>query len=92
MAGQKVAQFLCLGVLGVAIFGGVCLYKGDERTYRGVCSLLHSLDGEMAHRAAVWALGRGLYFRERGEQREELEVELWGIKFRNPVGIAAGFD
>jgi len=91
-AGQKVAQFLGLGVLGGGAFGGVCLYKGDERAYRGVCSLLHAVDGELAHRAAVQALGRGLYFRGRAEQRKELEVDLWGIKFGNPVGIAAGFD
>jgi len=91
-AGQKVAQFLGLGVVGGVAFGGLCLYKGDERTYRGLCTALHSLDGEVAHRAAVWSLGKGLYFRGRAEQRKEMEVELWGIKFRNPVGIAAGFD
>ena len=46
----------------------------------------------MAHKAAVWALGRGFYFRGSAQHRGELEVELWGIKFGNPVGIAAGFD
>jgi len=91
-AGQKVAQFVGLGVLGGASFGGVCLYKGDEKVYKSLCSMLHSIDGEVAHRAAVWALGSGLYFKERANHKEELEVELWGMKFRNPVGIAAGFD
>ena len=83
-AGQKVAQFLGLGVLG----GGACV----GGTYRGVASALHSLDGELAHRAAVWALGRGFYFRGRASHRGELEVEFWGIKFGNTVGIVAGFD
>jgi len=72
--------------------GGLCLYKGDERVYRGLCRYLHTVDGETAHRAAVWALARGFYFRARAEQSKELEMKLWGIKFENPVGIAAGFD
>jgi len=91
-AGQKVAQFLGLGALGGCVCGMVGLYKGEERTYRGLCSLLHVLDGETAHKSAVWALRRGLYFKTRAQHIQELEVELWGIKFRNPVGIAAGFD
>ena len=91
-AGQKVAQFLGLGVLGGCVCGGVGLYKGEDRTYRGLCNLLHVLDGETAHKAAVWALGRGLYFRTRAQHTQELEMKLWGINFKNPVGIAAGFD
>jgi len=79
-------------MLGGCVCGGVGLYKGEERTYRGLCNLLHVLDGETAHRAAVWALGSGLYFSTRAQHRQELEMKLWGIKFMNPVGIAAGFD
>ena len=91
-AGQKIAQFLGLGVLGGGVCGGVCLYRGDENTYRKLCSLLHLVDGESAHKTAIWALSNGFYFKDRSEQPKELENKLWGLHFKNPIGIAAGFD
>lgn len=91
-AAQKVGQFVGLGLLGGATYTSICLWRGDEKFYRGLASCLHSLDGEVAHKAAVWAFSRGLYFKSRMEQSHRMEVELWGLKFPNPVGIAAGFD
>ena len=92
-AGQKVAQYVGLGVLGSGVCGGLLLYKYDERFYRSLCSGLHKcLDGEATHRLAVEALSRGLYFRCRVRDQSDLSVNLWGLQFRNPVGVAAGFD
>ena len=54
--------------------------------------LLHRLDPERAHGLALWALERG-FARGRAEPDDPaLGVELWGRRFANPVGLAAGFD
>jgi len=92
-ARQKISQFLRLGVLGGGVCGGLLLYKYDERTYRYLSSALHSfLDGESAHKVAVSALNKGLYFKCRQPEAPELKVKIWGLEFQNPVGVAAGFD
>ena len=53
--------------------------------------LLKALPAEAAHRLAV----RALALRGRGEPPEadpRLAVEAFGVKFPNPLGLAAGFD
>ena len=92
-AGQKVAQYFGLGMLGSGVCGGLLLYRQDERFYSSLSASLHKcLDGETTHRLAVTALSRGLYFRSRTAEEPELSVTVWGRHFRNPVGVAAGFD
>ena len=76
-ARQKISQFLRLGVLGGGVCGGLLLYKYDERTYRYLSSVLHTfLDGESAHKAAVSALNKGLYFKCRQPEAPELKVRI----------------
>ena len=54
--------------------------------------LLHALPPEAAHRLTLWAL------RLRGAPRwpvkdiPSLQTQVWGHRFANPIGIAAGFD
>jgi len=92
-AGQKLGQFVGLGVVGGSAFSFMCLYKGNEGFYRGLSNSLHTfMDGESAHKAAVWAFNKGLYFRSRLENNPKTAINLWGLDFPNPVGIAAGFD
>jgi len=92
-ARQKISQFVRLGILGGGVCGGLLLYKYDEGTYRALSSALHSfLDGESSHRAAVFALNKGLYFKCRLPETPELKVKVFGLEFKNPVGVAAGFD
>ncbi len=55
-------------------------------------SLFHHIDPERAHSLAVWALARGLGPRWDGPDDPVLATELWGLRFPNPVGLAAGFD
>ncbi len=61
----------------------------------GVFSLLrpvlHALDPETAHRAAVMALKLSP-LRRPAPDDARLGVEAFGLTFPNPVGLAAGFD
>nr|KAF6318390.1 dihydroorotate dehydrogenase (quinone) [Pipistrellus kuhlii] len=50
------------------------------------------LDPESAHRLAVRATSLGLLPRVTFQDSDMLEVRVLGRKFRNPVGVAAGFD
>lgn len=54
--------------------------------------LLRRLPPETAHRAALLALARGLGPRDRKPDAPVLATSVWGLDFRNPVGLAAGFD
>ncbi|GAA5875028.1 hypothetical protein JCM16303_004985 [Sporobolomyces ruberrimus] len=49
-------------------------------------------DPEKAHELAIKFLESGLTPKDLGVDDERLAFELWGKKFSNPVGIAAGFD
>ncbi len=55
-------------------------------------TLLHRLDPERAHQAATAGLLLGLGGHEAGRHDPALAVETMGLRFRNPIGMAAGFD
>lgn len=50
------------------------------------------LDPEFAHNLGVSAAARGWVPREKRPDPSILGLEVWGRKFSNPVGLAAGFD
>ena len=50
------------------------------------------LDPEVAHRLAVSAAARGWIPREKRPDPSNIGLEVWGRKFSNPIGLAAGFD
>ncbi|MGH7155409.1 MAG: quinone-dependent dihydroorotate dehydrogenase [Acetobacteraceae bacterium] len=54
--------------------------------------LLQWMGPERAHRIALAALRAGLAGRDRSENNPMLAVEALGLRFRNPIGLAAGFD
>jgi dihydroorotate dehydrogenase len=60
------------------------------RAYRLLRPLLFMLPPERAHHLALAALERRLL--PEGPQPDELKIELWGLTFPNPIGVAAGFD
>ncbi len=53
--------------------------------------LLFRLDAETAHHLGLWVVSRGL-LAARPLRDPRLEVEAMGIRFPNPIGLAAGFD
>jgi dihydroorotate dehydrogenase len=54
--------------------------------------VIRSLDPEQAHGLTVRALACGLVPRQPRLSIPNLETTLWGLRFPNPVGLAAGFD
>ncbi|MCB1511245.1 MAG: quinone-dependent dihydroorotate dehydrogenase [Hyphomicrobiaceae bacterium] len=54
--------------------------------------LLLAFDPERAHELTLRALEAGIYGRDSGSDPGALAVEAMGLRFPNPVGIAAGFD
>lgn len=57
-----------------------------------VMPLLRCLTPERAHRLALRALRLGLTGRDRSPDDPILSTEAFGLRFRNPIGLAAGFD
>jgi len=59
--------------------------------------LLWRLPPEKAHKVALQALRAGLGFLASNERPSDpdspsLAQSLWGLRFKNPIGVAAGFD
>lgn len=59
--------------------------------YETARRLLMQLDAEDAHRATIALLKTGLGPHQKVDD-PALFVNLWGREFRNPLGLAAGFD
>ncbi|HUD53335.1 quinone-dependent dihydroorotate dehydrogenase [Parvibaculum sp.] len=53
---------------------------------------LRFVEPERAHRLTILALKLGLAPRDVAPDPSSLGIDLWGMHFPNPVGIAAGFD
>lgn len=54
--------------------------------------VLHRLPPERAHRLTIWGLKHGLAPQVPPQRDPVLEQTLWGRRFANPLGLAAGFD
>jgi dihydroorotate dehydrogenase len=54
--------------------------------------LLRGLDAETAHGLALRALAAGLAGRDAAPDDPRLATTAFGLSFRNPIGLAAGFD
>lgn len=54
--------------------------------------LLRGLDAETAHGLALRALNAGLAGADRSPDDPVLATTAFGLRFRNPIGLAAGFD
>ncbi|MCI0752465.1 quinone-dependent dihydroorotate dehydrogenase [Teichococcus vastitatis] len=54
--------------------------------------LMRGMDPEHAHNLALKALRLGLAGRDRAPDDPLLATEVLGLRFRNPIGLSAGFD
>ncbi|XP_058090269.1 dihydroorotate dehydrogenase (quinone), mitochondrial isoform X2 [Magnolia sinica] len=97
---SKKGRLLTGATIGLIIAGGAYVSTVDEATFCGwlfsatklVNPFFSFLDPEVAHQLAVSAAARGWVPREKRPDSPLLGLEVWGRKFSNPVGLAAGFD
>ncbi|NXU69769.1 PYRD dehydrogenase, partial [Horornis vulcanius] len=86
------AQGRLLALGGCGLLLGSALAAGDERLYAAaVMPALRALPPEAAHSLALRAVALGLLPPTRPDG-PALEVRVLGQRFRNPLGLAAGFD
>src|ERR1700744_7260 len=60
--------------------------------YRLLFPFLVRLDPEKAHTLALTLLEKGWGPKDKSEDDPILHTEVCNLKFRNPIGVAAGFD
>ncbi|KAK0171284.1 hypothetical protein PV328_009032 [Microctonus aethiopoides] len=90
---EKLRSLLTVTMGGATFFTGICLYQGNEKFYNNVMMpLVRLIDPEVAHNLAVLAAKTGFTPRQTTIDPATLNHTVWGIKFDNPVGMAAGFD
>mmetsp|Transcript_18681 Transcript_18681/g.56470 ORF Transcript_18681/g.56470 Transcript_18681/m.56470 type:complete len:397 (+) Transcript_18681:78-1268(+) len=82
---------------GASCAGGAAYYGGDITAMKfdaasAVGPVLRLLDAEDAHNLGIKAAAAGLFPRETRPDPPVLATQLWGRKFSNPFGLAAGFD
>ncbi len=63
-----------------------------SRLHDHAAALLRTLPPETAHNVTLWGLAHGLGPRAPADRFDTLQTQLWGLRFPNPFGIAAGFD
>ncbi|CAI9762633.1 unnamed protein product [Fraxinus pennsylvanica] len=97
---SKKGRLLTGATIGLLIGGGAYASTVDEATFCGwlfnatklVNPIFSFLDPEVAHRLAVSAAARGWVPIEKRPDPPILELEVWGRRFSNPLGLSAGFD
>ncbi|XP_008545523.1 dihydroorotate dehydrogenase (quinone), mitochondrial [Microplitis demolitor] len=90
---QKIRSFLKVTLCGTAVFAGACLYHGNEKFYNEIAMpLVKFIDPEVAHNLAVAAANFGFISQQKTPDPPGLKQTVFGLKFSNPVGMAAGFD
>lgn len=60
--------------------------------YTIIKPILFSLPAETAHNLAIWALKHKITPHYPPVNTHALQTSLWGLTFKNPIGLAAGFD
>jgi hypothetical protein len=94
-----VPRFAVLAATAVAGFGTVvsCLDDATRSrvqfaTFGAATPLMRVMDPETAHNVGIALLSAGIAPQETRPDPPQLAIERWGLRFPNPVGLAAGFD
>ncbi|CAJ0953966.1 unnamed protein product [Ranitomeya imitator] len=79
---------------GGFLFSSILTVQGDERFYAELLmpTLQKAMSPELAHTLSIKFAALGLVPRCAQHNSQHLETTVLGHKFRNPVGLAAGFD
>ncbi|XP_076650851.1 dihydroorotate dehydrogenase 2 [Halictus rubicundus] len=90
---DKLKSLLTVTSTALTLFGGICMYQRNEKFYnRYAAPLIRLIDPELAHNAAIKMLKWGLVGKQTIKDPASLEMNVWGMQFNNPIGMAAGFD
>ena len=85
-----------LGFLGTASVSAMATFVGDPTFYSKVLMPLSQnlIEAEQAHELAIWAGKNNLLFAPKIDKVDEkiLTTKVFDMTFKNPIGLAAGFD
>lgn len=78
----------------IIIFRNIYTFLMSRLYEQIIKPLLFKLSPEVAHEAGIKAMRSGLAgaFATKSKEEEILKTDVFGLTFKNPVGIAAGFD
>ncbi|XP_011066039.1 PREDICTED: dihydroorotate dehydrogenase (quinone), mitochondrial [Acromyrmex echinatior] len=89
----KLKSLLTVTSSAVALFSGISLYQGNEKFYSDVAiPLVQLINPEIAHKFSVITLKYGLVPKQKTNDPILLQTTVLGLPFKNPIGMAAGFD
>lgn len=90
---DKLKSLIAVSISGVSLFTGLNLYQGNEKFYNNVAMpLVRMIDPETAHNLAVKSISWGFFPVKKTIDSSSLGSNVFGLKFDNPLGMAAGFD
>ncbi|KAG9475013.1 hypothetical protein GDO78_003459 [Eleutherodactylus coqui] len=91
---RRLKEALIILGSGGLLFSSYLTVKGDEYFYAECLmpTLQKVVPPELAHTMSIKCVASGLVPRCRQYTSQHLETTVLGHKFRNPVGLAAGFD
>jgi dihydroorotate dehydrogenase len=80
-----------------AAAGSLAVYRNDPKQLHfdvvsSTGALVRLLDAETAHNLGIMAAKMGFFPKETRPDPPSLATTVWGRKFPNPIGMAAGFD
>ncbi|KAK3857283.1 hypothetical protein Pcinc_036462 [Petrolisthes cinctipes] len=90
---KKLSDIIKVGVGGAITFVSLNIYFQNDKFYDNlVMPVFRHLDPEMAHSLAVTAAKYKLIPQFKLEESKLLGSLVFGLHFRSPFGLAAGFD
>ena len=92
-------RFAALLGTAAASAGAYAFLLDDEQSsaaqfklFEYLAPAMRLMDPETAHNVGIELLARGVAPVETRRDPPELAVDAWGLRFTNPIGLAAGFD
>ena len=83
---------LVFSSVGITSALGYTFYNKDIISKKYIIPKLYSMDPEEAHNLAIKFMSYGFMPKYEQFKDKSLNVHLWNKTFKNPVGLAAGFD
>lgn len=90
---HKIKSLLYVTAGAFGAFSAISIYKENEKFFDSILMpLVHTLNPETSHKVAIIASKYGLFPKSSYEDPATLKTQVWHLNFKNPIGIAAGFD